>query len=59
MTFLAFQSADIFNGDAVHLASFYIVMKFLVNAVKLIAAAVAVIKVHLSIAVAIDTPAHA
>jgi hypothetical protein len=59
VTFLTFQTANIFYGNAIHFTGPYIVVEFFVNAIEFVACAVIVIKIHLAFAVAVDTPAHA
>ena len=59
VTFLAFKAAYVFYGHTIHFASLHIVMELLVNAVKFISGAVSGIKVHLGLAVTVNTPTHA
>jgi hypothetical protein len=58
VTFLAFQTADIFYGNAIHLAGFDIVMEFLIKAIETVACTVG-IEINLGFAVTVYAPAHA
>ena len=58
MTFLTFQSTDIFYSYTVHFARFDIVMEFFVNAIETVACTVC-IEINFGFAVTVDTPAHA
>ena len=59
MTFLTFRSTNFFNRYAIHFAGFNIIVKLLVNAVKLIAfAGCFIIEINLAFAVTVNTPSH-
>jgi hypothetical protein len=59
VTFLALCTTDFLNGYAIQFVILHVIMKLLVNAVKLIAAAVCFIVKSTAQVVAIDTPTHA
>ena len=59
VTLLAFQSADILHGHAIHLTVLDIVMEFLVNAIEFVAGSAVAVELHFRLAVTVDTPAHA
>ena len=59
VTFLTFQTTNIFYSNAIHFTGPEIVMELFVNAVELITSAVAVIESDFGFAVAVDTPTHA
>jgi hypothetical protein len=59
MAFLTFESTNILDSNTVHFMILIIVVEFLVNAVKFIACAIAIIEIHFCFAVTVDTPSHA
>ena len=59
VAFLALGTADILNGNAIHLAGFQVLMKSFVNAVELVAVAGGIGEIDLGRPMAVDTPAHA
>ena len=59
MTFLTFQSPNIFHGHTIHFTCFDIVMKFFIDAIEFISISFTIIKLNVSSPVAIDAPSHA
>ena len=59
VTFLTFQTTDVFHAYTIHFTRLQIIMEFFINAVELVSSAVAVVEGDFGFAVTVDTPAHA
>jgi hypothetical protein len=59
VTLLALQSSNIFDCYAIHFTSFDIVVKLLVDAVKLVSGTFCIVEIDFRFPVTVDTPAHA